>query len=279
MLYQEKHLEENLLGGTAASFQLWCDAPYHFHATVTQVKNIFQSVATRSSREKEDGQGMESLNQGTVLALLTLSILQEIPRNQPRTEAKERQMLPPSFLVELKAKGVEGRSYLEHLTGSLTLIHPGNFLSFRKGRCVKRLLSHQRTLLLLWTTTVISEHQQVLWCPISFKILWRRPAHLHMQWSSLHKRYPKVREPGCFIIGSTLTLCLEGGTVSISQVAAQTSLRRSSRTKGPSFSLRRHALTQETRGEWSLGIVSLCTLRIFTPPNVLGIWIISPFYR
>ena len=47
-------------------------------------------MATLSRREKEGGQEMESLNQGTTLALLTLSILQEIPRNQPRTEAKEK---------------------------------------------------------------------------------------------------------------------------------------------------------------------------------------------
>ena len=47
-------------------------------------------MATCSGREKEGGQGMESLDQVTTLALLTLSILQEIPRNQPRTEAKEK---------------------------------------------------------------------------------------------------------------------------------------------------------------------------------------------
>ena len=86
--------------------------------------------------------------------------------------------------------------------GFSTLIHPGNFLSFRKGRCVKRLLSHQRTFLLLLTTTVVSEHQQVLWCPVALRMLWRRPAHPHMQWGTLHKRCPKLREPGCFIPGT-----------------------------------------------------------------------------
>ncbi|TKC46677.1 hypothetical protein EI555_012330 [Monodon monoceros] len=66
-----------------------CPLNGHLQQCLETVRKEF-IIFNREKREKEGGQGMESLNQDPVLALLTSSILQKIPRDQPSMESKER---------------------------------------------------------------------------------------------------------------------------------------------------------------------------------------------